>query len=148
MMLPRQNKNAIKIMIDNDDDAEDIARKRGEAQKQYGIIEDEPPRKVVKEETGRKNSFNAGKIQPKQETKSSSANKNHIGNSLNHKSPVLNNMAPPPALLNNKGQNLNQANKRGIGMEVHETPQGLHRYNSSQYGAVGRKEEQMDIEPP
>jgi len=25
MMLPRQNKNAIRIMIDNDDDAEDIA---------------------------------------------------------------------------------------------------------------------------
>ncbi len=28
MMLPRQNKNAIKIMINNDDDAEDIADKR------------------------------------------------------------------------------------------------------------------------
>jgi hypothetical protein len=33
MMLPRQNKNAIRIMINNDDDAEDIARKRDEAQK-------------------------------------------------------------------------------------------------------------------
>ena len=32
-MLPRQNKNAIRIMINNDDDAEDIARKRDEAQK-------------------------------------------------------------------------------------------------------------------
>lgn len=29
MMLPRQNKNAIRIMINNDDDAEDIERKRG-----------------------------------------------------------------------------------------------------------------------
>ena len=28
MMLPRQNKNNIKIMIDNDDDADDIAQKR------------------------------------------------------------------------------------------------------------------------
>jgi hypothetical protein len=28
MMLPRQNKNAIRIMINNDDDADDIARKR------------------------------------------------------------------------------------------------------------------------
>jgi hypothetical protein len=32
-MLPRQNKNAIRIMINNDDDEEDIARKRDEAQK-------------------------------------------------------------------------------------------------------------------
>jgi hypothetical protein len=32
-MLPRQNKNAIRIMINNDDDADDIARKRDEAQK-------------------------------------------------------------------------------------------------------------------
>ncbi len=32
-MLPRQNKNAIRIMINNDDDAEDIERKRDEAQK-------------------------------------------------------------------------------------------------------------------
>lgn len=33
MMLPRQNKNAIRIMINNDDDAEDIAMKRDKAQK-------------------------------------------------------------------------------------------------------------------
>lgn len=33
MMLPRQNKNAIRIMINNDDDAEDIAEKRERAQK-------------------------------------------------------------------------------------------------------------------
>jgi hypothetical protein len=32
-MLPRQNKNAIRIMINNDDDEDDIARKRDEAQK-------------------------------------------------------------------------------------------------------------------
>ena len=32
-MLPRQNKNAIRIMINNDDDAEDIAEKRDRAQK-------------------------------------------------------------------------------------------------------------------
>jgi hypothetical protein len=38
MMLPRQNKNAIRIMINNDDDADDIARKREEAQKEYGVI--------------------------------------------------------------------------------------------------------------
>jgi hypothetical protein len=38
LMLPRQNKNAIRIMINNEDDAEDIARKRDEAQKEYGII--------------------------------------------------------------------------------------------------------------
>jgi hypothetical protein len=39
MMLPRQNKNAIKIMIDNDDDAEDIAEKRDRAQREYGLVE-------------------------------------------------------------------------------------------------------------
>jgi hypothetical protein len=32
MMLPRQNKNAIKIMINNEDDEEDIAIKRENAQ--------------------------------------------------------------------------------------------------------------------
>ena len=49
MMLPRQNKNAIKIMIDNDDDAEDIAKKRQQAQKQYGIVEEIPQKKTIKE---------------------------------------------------------------------------------------------------
>jgi hypothetical protein len=39
-MLPRQNKNAIRIMIDNDDDMEDIARKRDEAEKDYRGIEE------------------------------------------------------------------------------------------------------------
>ena len=43
MMLPRQNKNAIRIMINNDDDAEDIAMKRDKAQKQYGLVEEQPP---------------------------------------------------------------------------------------------------------
>lgn len=37
MMLPRQNKNAIKIDINNDDDAEDIEEKRQQAQRNYGI---------------------------------------------------------------------------------------------------------------
>jgi hypothetical protein len=45
MMLPRQNKNAIRIMINNDDDAEDIARKRDEAQKEYGVTEEIPQKK-------------------------------------------------------------------------------------------------------
>lgn len=47
MMLPRQNKNAIKIEITNEDDAEDIELKRQEAQRNYGIIE-EPPREKSK----------------------------------------------------------------------------------------------------
>ena len=37
-MLPRQNKNAIRIMISNEDDADDIAKKREDAQKEYGIM--------------------------------------------------------------------------------------------------------------
>lgn len=37
-MLPRANKNAIRIEISNDDDAEDIAAKREQAQKDFGII--------------------------------------------------------------------------------------------------------------
>ena len=36
-MLPRANKNAIKIEISNDDDAEDIAAKREKAQLDFGI---------------------------------------------------------------------------------------------------------------
>ena len=46
-MLPRQNKNAIRIMIENEDDAEDIARKRDEAQREYGISEEIPVKKNI-----------------------------------------------------------------------------------------------------
>ena len=40
MMLPRQNKNAIKININNDDDAEEIEAKREIARGNMGIKED------------------------------------------------------------------------------------------------------------
>jgi hypothetical protein len=115
MMLPRQNKNAIRIMIDNDDDAEDIAEKRDRAQKEYGLME-EPPKKMVKEDqSARKQSAIEGKTQPKQDPKSSSVAKHHVGSSLNHKNPVSNHLVSPPALLNNKGQTLgNPASRRGM----------------------------------
>lgn len=44
MMLPRQNRNAIKISISNDDDAEDIEIKRIQAQMSYGIRDEQPQR--------------------------------------------------------------------------------------------------------
>lgn len=56
----------------------------------------------------------------------------------------------PPALLNNKGQNLG-GSKRPIGMDSHQDnnrdvpPTGMNRYNSSQYGAINRRPEPMDI---
>jgi hypothetical protein len=37
LMLPRMNKNAVKIMIDSNDDAEDIQNKKNEAQKLLGV---------------------------------------------------------------------------------------------------------------
>jgi hypothetical protein len=37
LMLPRMNKNAVKIMIDSNDDAEDIQNKKNEAQRMLGI---------------------------------------------------------------------------------------------------------------
>ena len=43
-MLPRQNKNAIKIEISNDDDLEDIQKKREEAQRSFGIAQKQPER--------------------------------------------------------------------------------------------------------
>ena len=39
-MLPRQTKNAIKISINNDDDAEEIEAKRDLARGNYGIKDD------------------------------------------------------------------------------------------------------------
>jgi hypothetical protein len=36
-MLPRNGKNAVQIMIDNDDDAEDIMKKKNDARVQLGI---------------------------------------------------------------------------------------------------------------
>lgn len=62
-MLPRQNKNAIKIDINQDDDAEDIEAKRMEAQKNYGIQDNQPreasmdPKKNLDENRGRQQSF-------------------------------------------------------------------------------------------
>lgn len=136
LMLPRQNKNAIRVMINNDDDEEDIALKREEAQREYGLM------KTPKEDLTRKNSSNGGKMQSKTEQKSVSVNKNQMGGNLgsnNNRQP--NNMVNPPALLNNKGQHLATGSKR-MGMEAYEggnnnnrdVPPGLNRYNSSQYG--------------
>ena len=39
-MLPRQGKNAIKISIEQEDDAEDIMVKREKARENYGIKEE------------------------------------------------------------------------------------------------------------
>jgi len=96
-------------MINNDDDAEDIAKKREEAQKEYGIVEEQIAKKLVKDEsTGRKNSFNAGKgnqITKDTTTKSTSVAKNYAGNSLGNKQPMTNNLVGPSAnLLANKNQ--------------------------------------------
>jgi hypothetical protein len=41
MMLPRGNKNAIKIAISNSDDEDDIAEKKRKALEEYGIKPDE-----------------------------------------------------------------------------------------------------------
>lgn len=41
LMLPRMNKNAVKIMIDSNDDAEDIQNKKKEAEKLLGIRGDD-----------------------------------------------------------------------------------------------------------
>ena len=75
---------------------------------------------MVKEDfANRRNSFNAGKVQPKIESKSTSANKNYLGSSsLNNRSQGNGNMGPPPALLNQKSHLNNQPNKRGIGMDA------------------------------
>ncbi len=40
-MLPRGNKNAIKIAISNSDDEDDIAEKKRKALQEYGIKPDE-----------------------------------------------------------------------------------------------------------
>ena len=44
MMLPRQGKNAIKIDIDKEDDAEDIELKKEKARENYGVKEETKPR--------------------------------------------------------------------------------------------------------
>lgn len=106
MMLPRQNKNAIRIMINNDDDAEDIARKRDEAQKEYGIAEEAPPKKQqqpVKEESHlRKNSFGGAKanqlIGGGKSEKSNSVTKNVVVNNISK----ANTMATSQ-MMNSKG---------------------------------------------
>lgn len=90
MMLPRQNKNAIRIMIENGDDQEDIARKRDEAEKDYRGMDES---KNMKEEVNlRKNSMAANKILPVvKDNKSNSLAKNYMGNALGNK-PLTNNL--------------------------------------------------------
>ena len=123
MMLPRQNKNAIRIMINNDDDAEDIAEKRELAQKEYGLA-DEPQMPVkrppMKEDQSlRKNPINSAKNQPKVETKSTSVSKNSVANSLSGHRNTMGNvgLGNQPQMMVNKGQNVNNnPPKRGPGM--------------------------------
>ena len=125
MMLPRQNKNAIRIMINNDDDAEDIAEKRDRAQKEYGLA-DEPPmpvkRPAMKEDQSlRKNPINAVKNQPKIEAKSTSVSKNNVANSLSGHRNTMGNvgLGNQPQMMTNKGPSLNNnPPKRGPGMET------------------------------
>ena len=116
-MLPRQNKNAIRIMINNDDDADDIAKKREDAQKEFGI-EELMPKKMNKEEpSGRKNSFHAGKVtQPTKEiAKSTSVAKNYAANGFGNKQPMTNNLVNPPNLTNkNPTTNPNIAKNRDM----------------------------------
>lgn len=55
-----------------------------------------------------------------------------------------NNLVGQPSLANTKGQSI--GGKRNMGMDnpyennrERETPQGMNRYNSSQYGSLNRK---------
>lgn len=86
-------------------------------------MEEQAAKKIVKEEnTGRKNSFNAGKGIPlTKETgpKSTSVAKNYTANSLGNKQPLNNNLVGPTITQANKMPiNNPSVNKgRGVGME-------------------------------
>ena len=68
-MLPRQNRNVLKINIENDDDAEDIEAKRHAARGNMGIKEEKNPRErsndpyifKQEEQRPRQQSFGNGK---------------------------------------------------------------------------------------
>jgi len=105
-------------MINNDDDAEDIAKKREEAQKEYGIAEEQIAKKLVKEEVvDRRNLFNNEKqTQNSKETniKSASAAKNYTGSSLGNKQPLMNNLVNPSMnLVGNKNPLMNPNMPKG-----------------------------------
>ena len=67
MMLPRQNKNAFKIDINNEDDAEDIEAKRMQAQKNYGIKDQQQSRELSSDPNdvrNRQQSFSGNSVRP------------------------------------------------------------------------------------
>jgi hypothetical protein len=113
LMLPRQNKNAIRIMIETGDDMEDIARKRDEAEKDYRGMDES--KNVGREEVNsRKNSMAANKILPVvKDNKSSSLAKNYIG--LGNK-PLNNNLVgqqqPQQTNFNQQQQQQNLINQQ------------------------------------
>lgn len=106
-------------MINNDDDADDIAKKREEAQKEYGIME-EQPRKMREDNSARKNSFNVNKQNPNPKettTKSTSvAKNNYAGSSLGNKQPINNNLVGPRPISSNPPIANNLAKGRNNGM--------------------------------
>ena len=105
-------------------------------------------KRMVKEDPNfRKNSYGQGpKLNSKQEPKSTSLAKNQKG-------PLTNNLVNP--LQGNKNQNMmgNLANKRGPEQYPDPyrqlvPPQGFNRSQSEQYGMLGKKEVQMQVQTP
>jgi len=104
-------------MINNDDDADDIARKRDEAQKEYGVVNEEPKKPIREETSLRKTSFGANKLAATEnmgkDSKSSSIAKNVIGNGLTAK-PLHNNLTGnqmnihKPAVTKTDNTNINK----------------------------------------
>jgi len=119
-------------MIDNDDDLEDIARKRDEAEKDYRGVDD--PKNNSREEVNlRKNSMAATKIVPiVKDNKSSSLAKNYIGgNNLNNR-PLSNNLVGQQPNLLGKQPAANNQKREAYGEKVE--PLVMNRYNSSNGG--------------
>lgn len=66
-MLPRMNKNAVKIMIDSNDDAEDIQNKKNEAQRLLGIRVDNHANDHQFEPEEEEPEFDEPQLQPPQQ---------------------------------------------------------------------------------
>ena len=124
-MLPRQNKNAIKIDINHDDDATDIEVKRQEAQRSYGL-KTSRSRDVSKDL--RKKSVNRSQSRSRQSSFTSGSPNHHIFSSNLRSSQLSSASKSKKQLIANNSVKMNITNERRSSQIGQKTP---NKHNTS-----------------
>jgi hypothetical protein len=140
MMLPRQNnKNVLKINIDKDDDAEDIQKKREDAQRSYGIIDTS--------ETSSSKTNNGSIVLGNKRYQNSQPNQSSLGN-INTDPPMNINSTQPisikqPNLNNSNAMKINMANTKKL---VYNNSSNSNSNSNGNFYSGGNRNELLDEE--